>query len=80
MKKTLQKREKNIQKRREIRAILQMFVDVGSDTLRQFILDPSKGEEVVDTIRQLYGYSRESLNKIAKRFNCSVPGLENIFI
>lgn len=80
MKKTLQKREKNIQKRREIRAILQMFVDVGSDTLRQFILDPSKGEEVVDTIRRLYGYSRESLNKIAKRFNSSVPGLENIFI
>ena len=74
MKQALQRREKAICKNRDIRGILQMFVDTTTDQLRQFVLEPqAKADEVYDILEELRDYYNKTIHKIGHRYNNVVP-------
>jgi hypothetical protein len=75
MKQALQKREKAAAKLRDIRGIIQMFIDTGSDLLRQFIIDPTKGDETLTIFENLRKYYNEAIGKISNRYTSIVPFL-----
>jgi hypothetical protein len=71
-KKTLQKREKSVEKKREILQVLNTCVVVGSEILRKLIT--SKNETTyLNEFRELKEFTNESMQKISKLYNCVVP-------
>ena len=75
MKQALQKREKAVSKVRDIRGIIQMVVDTGSDLLRQVVLEPRKGEEIISILENLRTYYNNAVDKLSYRYTCVVPSL-----
>lgn len=75
MKQALQKREKAAAKLRDIRGIIQMVVDTGSDLLRQIVLDPNNYEEHSNVFENLKEYYNDAIGKISHRYTCVVPFL-----
>ena len=74
MKQALQRREKSTCKSRDIRGILQMFVDTTTDQLRQFVLEPKeKSNEIYDILGKLRHYYNMTIHKIGHRDNNVVP-------
>ncbi len=72
-KKTLQKREKETEKKREILQVLNTCVVAGAETLRTLMhdIDDDKFEKSFATLRE---FTNESMKKIAKLYNgCKVP-------
>lgn len=77
-KKTLQKREKKMNKNMEIRQVLQMFIDTGTDVFRDLttMQTHEKLETCMETLQNLRVYVNSSLEKIGKRYSCVVPFIE----
>jgi len=71
--KKIQRREKCREKKRDIHYILRMFCDSVSDFLRQFVLDVSKRQYVVENLGALVKYTNEELKCISIRYNCVIP-------
>ncbi len=72
-KKTLQKREKDVEKKREILQVLNTCVVAGSELIRTLMqdLDDDKFEKSFATLRE---FTNESMKKISKLYNgCKVP-------
>jgi len=83
---TLQQHEKKRQKITGFRNIYQMFVDVGSDILRQIVVfykennkNPDKCAEFIENniviIENLITYFNENLKKVGKMYKCVYPGI-----
>ena len=70
-KKTLQKREKDIEKKREILQVLNTCVVVGSEIMRRLLAE--KPENVEDELKGIRMFTNESMEKISKLYNCVVP-------
>lgn len=80
MKQALQRREKAACKNRDIRGILQMFVDTTADQLRQFVLEPqAKADEVYDILEKLREYYNRTIHKIGHRYNNVVPTITSVW-
>ena len=73
MKCSLQKREKAASKLRDVRGILQMVTDTGSDLLRQMVLEPATIDDTIDIFKNLKEYYNSAVHKISSRYNCVVP-------
>ena len=73
LKKELQRRDKYNDKIGDIRDIYQMFADTGGDLLRQWMIDPSKEQYVLDTAYELAKYTNSVINGIRSRYTCQVP-------
>lgn len=71
-KKTLQKREKDVEKKGEILQILNTCVVVGSDILRR-LLDENDKTKTTREIAELREFTNESMEKVSKLYNCIVP-------
>ena len=69
--KTLQKREKDAQKKQEILQVLNTCVIVGSEIMRKLISDVTINLD--DEITQVREFTNESMQKISKLYNCMVP-------
>lgn len=69
-KRTIQKREKANDKKRDIANILQMFVDTGGDLMRQMVQDPTEENrlEILNLIKNLRDYVNKSFLTISKRY------------
>jgi len=89
---TLQQAEKKRQKTIAFRNIYQMFVDVGSDVLRQVVvyyrenqrnnrdtIEPFINENFI-ILNNLIDYFNESLKKIGKMYKCVYPGINKTLI
>ena len=50
-----------------------MFVDTGGDLLRQWMIDPQKEDEILETAVHLSKYTNEIITNIRQRYNCVVP-------
>jgi ribosomal protein S27AE len=72
-KKTLQKREKDIEKKREILQVLNTCVVVGSEILRRLLDENAHVMETSHEISELREFTNESMEKISKLYNCVVP-------
>ncbi len=70
MKFVLQKNEKAREKMRDRNNLLQMFVDVTGDLLRQMILKTVTLQECLDNVTSLRDYTRDAFTTIHKRYNC----------
>jgi hypothetical protein len=68
-KKTIQKREKALEKKRDLNNILRMFVDTGSDLMRQLVQDTYRYDEIVQIFRNLHNYTNITFEKIKDRYN-----------
>lgn len=68
-KKTIQKREKALEKKRDLHNILRMFVDTGSDLMRQLVQDTYRYDEIVQIFRNLHNYTNITFEKIKDRYN-----------
>jgi hypothetical protein len=80
MKQALQRREKAACKNRDIRGILQMFVDTTADQLRQFVLEPqTRADEVYDILERLREYYNRTIHKIGHRYNNVVPTITSVW-
>ena len=73
LKRELQRRDKYNSKVRDIQHIYQMFVDTGGDLLRQWMIDPQKEDEILETAVHLSKYTNEIITNIRQRYNCIVP-------
>ena len=73
MKQSLQKREKAASKLRDIRGIIQMVTDTGSDLLRQMVVNPDTIEDTVTIFKNLKDYYNSAVHKISNRYSCVVP-------
>src|SRR6056300_234451 len=73
LKRELQRRDKYNSKVRDIQHIYQMFVDTGGDLLRQWMIDPQKEDEILETAVHLSKYTNEIITNIRQRYNCVVP-------
>ena len=72
-KKTLQKREKDIEKKREILQVLNTCVVVGSEILRRLLYENAYVTETYREISELREFTNESMGKISKLYNCVTP-------
>lgn len=71
-KRTLQKREKSVEKNREILQILNTCVVAGSDILRSLM--SSKNTDAAKTeLACLRDFTNESMKKVSKLYGCTVP-------
>jgi hypothetical protein len=74
-KRTLQTREKTVEKKREILQVLNTCVVVGSDILRR-LLHENDTTKTTHEIAELRVFTNESMEKISKMYNCMVPVFE----
>ena len=72
-KKIIQRRDKHRERYRDIRNILTMVMDTGGDILRQYVLEPERCDEIVDTLTKLVEYANGVLETLRQRYNCSTP-------
>jgi hypothetical protein len=73
LKRELQRRDKHNDKMRDIQQIYQMFIDTGSDLLRQWMVDSTKEDEIMDTAFELTKYTNTVITRIRNRYTCQVP-------
>ena len=73
LKRELQKRDKHNDKMQDIQQIYQMFIDTGGDLLRQWMVDPTKEDEIMDTAFELTKYTNTVITRIRNRYTCQVP-------
>jgi hypothetical protein len=71
-KRTLQMREKTVEKKREILQVLNTCVVVGSDIMRK-LLNENDTTKTTREISELIAFTNESMTKISKMYNCVVP-------
>lgn len=69
----IQRREKSREKVRDIRNILQMFVDTTSDLLRQLVIDKNQKDNIYEHISKLISYTGAEFYNIGRRYDCVVP-------
>lgn len=79
MKQALQKREKAASKVRDIRGIVQMVADTGSDLLRQFVLDPNKCADTLKILDSLRVYYNNTIGGISYRYTSVVPFINTLW-
>ena len=77
-KKELQRRDKQMERYRDINNIFRMVVDTGGDLLRQYALEPDRINEILDIGKKLIEYTNGVLATIRKRYNCTLPN--NIYL
>jgi len=75
-KKLLQRREKFREKARDVRQIFQMFHDIVSDHLRQFVLLQIKLEPMIEIFDQLREYTNTAFEKVRSRYHLKTPHIE----
>jgi hypothetical protein len=73
----LQRIEKAEKKARRVVEVLQVFVQAGSDILRNFISNQTPKEDAAIQLKELRQYCEECLIKIKSRFATTVPTLLN---
>lgn len=71
----LYRREKQRARHREVRAILQTYVDTSADELRQYVLDPSRIDAACDNIRKITDIVNLAVIDVRRRYKCTKPGL-----
>lgn len=71
LKKNIQKREKALEKKRDISNILRMFSDTGGDLMRQIVQEPKKLKEIEAIFENLKKYTNDVFDKIGHRYNNS---------
>jgi hypothetical protein len=74
-KRTLQMREKTVDKNRDILQVLNTCVVVGSDIMRR-LLHENDTTKTTHEISELRVFTNESVTKISKMYNCVVPVFE----
>jgi len=80
-KKTIQQKEKRIQKDRDFNNVYQMVVDVGGDIIRQIVANNTR-EYTVNSIRDITGlvtYFNDSIEAVGKQYKCVYPGINPNF-
>lgn len=78
-KRTLQKREKDVEKKREILQVLNTHVVAGSDIFRKLLRENNE-QKAIDEMEELTKFTNESMEKISKLFVCVVPVIESQFV
>ena len=76
-KKELQKREKSLEKTRDISNLLNMYQNVGGDYLRQLIVREINIEVLLHVFSELRKYFNDHMCIIHKRYNCVTPYIIN---
>jgi hypothetical protein len=74
----LQRQEKLGAKNRDVFNIYEMVTHTGGDLLRQFVIDPTRHDEIIVTICALVEYVNGVFETIRKRYTCTTP--KNIYI
>ena len=72
-KKEIQRRDKQIERYRDINNIFRMVIDTGGDLLRQYVIEPRKYSEIIMICKKLIEYANDIVTTIRKRYNCVVP-------
>jgi hypothetical protein len=72
LKTMIQKREKGIEKKRDLIQILRMFSITASDMLRQLVLTQLNIDPFISNINQLKNYTNDELKILTKRYTCKV--------
>lgn len=72
----LQRREKEIEKKKEISQVLNTCIVVSSDVFRTLIDDKNQSK-AKQSIRALFEFVNESLARVSKLYNCVVPVIED---
>jgi hypothetical protein len=76
-KQDIQKKEKDVEKKREILQVLNTCVVVGSEIMRRLLSDETKNEEkACGEFVELCSFINESMKKVSKLYNCKVPILQ----
>jgi len=75
----LQRRDKQREKFRDINNIFRMLIDTSGDLLRQYLIDPTQKDEIVDIGHKLFQYGNTVLKVIRKRYNCVLPEEINVY-
>jgi hypothetical protein len=68
----IQMREKAENKKRDIREVLTMFTTVAADIFQRLVSNPG-GANYKEELTNLREYTNEVLDKVSKRWKCSVP-------
>jgi len=74
----LQRQEKFLDKTRDISNIFEMMGNCGGDLLRQYVLEPTRHDEIVDMIHKIVEYGNEVFETLRKRYTCKSP--RNIYV
>lgn len=74
----LQRQEKFREKTVDISNIFEMMTHTGGDLLRQYVIDPSRHDEIIDLLQKIIEYGNEVFETIRKRYNCKLP--RNIYV
>jgi hypothetical protein len=74
---TLQRREKDLEKKREILQVLNTCVVAGSDILRSLTNDKDV-KKANDSLKTLREFTNESMTKVSKLYGCVVPVFRDI--
>ena len=72
LKNYLQRQEKFLDKTRDISNIFEMMGNCGGDLLRQYVLEPTRHDEIVDMIHKIVEYGNEVFETLRKRYTCKI--------
>ena len=72
-KKTLQMREKHVEKKREILQVLNTCVVAGSDIMRRVVDKSTSPKDALQELSGLVEFTNESMHKLSKLYNSVVP-------
>jgi len=73
MKRELQFRDKYNSKTRDVRDIYTMYTDTAGDLLRQYVLDMSSEDAIINELLELTDYTNAVIERIRKRYRTRTP-------
>jgi len=74
----LQRQEKLTEKTRDLSNIFEMISNTSGDFLRQYVIEPGRHDEIIDSLHKIVEYGNEIFETIRKRYNCRLP--RNIYV
>jgi myosin-crossreactive antigen len=73
LKRELQFRDKYNSKTRDVRDIYTMYTDTAGDLLRQYVLDVSAEDAIIDELIELTMYTNTVIERIRARYRSRTP-------
>lgn len=69
----LQRQEKFFEKTKDVAYIYELVANTCGDLLRQYVLEPERGDEIILLLRKILEYGNTNLELVRSRYNCTLP-------
>ena len=76
IKRSIQNRERRVEREKAIRDILDTFIQIGSERVISVVGNPENVDKVMEDLEKLKSFINESLERVGKMYGCKTPYIE----